>query len=145
MAEIRKIKTADLKRIIEITEKAFPDKWPQWYFESLLQEYPDDFYVSEINGEIMGYVLGLIKENKYGWIKAIAVHPDSQGKGLGTELMDFVTNRLKESGAKTIGLHARTNNEKGVSFYKNRGFRAVKTVEKYYSDGDSALLMEKSL
>ncbi len=126
-----------------ITKEAFPDSWPESYFKKLLEEYPNDFFVAEKDGKIVGYVLGYEKADKKGWIKAIAVIPEFQGQGIGTEMMAFITKKLEK--AENIGLHARTSNRKGVSFYQNMGFDIVKTIEGYYANGDSAYLMEKKL
>ncbi|MDD3399890.1 MAG: ribosomal protein S18-alanine N-acetyltransferase [Candidatus Paceibacterota bacterium] len=141
MIEIRKIQPTDLERVTEITKNAFPDSWPESYFKKLIEEYPNDFFVAKKDEKIVGYVLGYEKANGQGWIKAIAVSPESQGQGIGTEMMAFITKRLEK--AETIGLHARTSNRKGVSFYQNLGFDIVKTIEGYYANGDSAYLMEK--
>ena len=73
--------------VAEITKNSFPDIWPKSYFEKLHRQHPDTFFVAEKDNRIVGYVLGYLKSEKLGWIKAIAVDPDFQGQGIGTTMV----------------------------------------------------------
>ena len=145
MIKIRKIKPEELGEVFGITESCFPDRWPESYFKKLLQNYPHDFFVAEIENKIVGYVLGYLKPDGTGWIKAVAVKPDFQGQGIGTQIMDFIIARIKEAETGTVGLHSRKNNQKSTSFYQKMGFKIAETIPEYYPNGDAAYGMEKRL
>ena len=142
MIEIRKIKPIDLNDVLEITKICFPDSLPESYFKKLLLEYPE-FYIAKKNGQTAGYILGFMKTNTLGWIKTIAVSPKFQKQGIGNKMMNFIIDKLEKAGAEKIGLYVRENNQKGISFYLNLGFNEKEKIKKYYSNGDSAYLMEK--
>ncbi|MBI2042437.1 MAG: GNAT family N-acetyltransferase [Candidatus Nealsonbacteria bacterium] len=145
MLNIRKIRPADLASVMEINDRAFASQRPETYFQRLLRKYPEDFYVAEKDNEVVGYVLGHIKAEGLGWIKIIAVRHSHQGQGVGGAMMEFITDKLKAAGAQSIGLHARTGNQKGASFYQDIGFQIIETLPQYYSNGESAYRLEKKI
>ena len=139
--KIRNFLSKDLSRIIEIEKKSFAEPWPDSYLEKLSQKYPNDFVVVEIAEKVVGYALGKLKEDNTGSIKMLAIDPDYRRQGIGKELIDFLVNRLKENGVKEIFLKLRTNNDAANKFYSTLGFEMVKTIEKYFPNGDDAYLM----
>ncbi len=72
-------------------------------------------YVYENEGTIKGFIS--IHENN---IAAIFVSPTQQGKGIGSELIEFVKNKNKE-----LSLCVYKSNAKSISFYKKHGFQEV--------------------
>lgn len=57
------------------------------------------------------------KKDEFYILEAIAVAENYAGKGIGSELLSVVFNRLRELGAKDVILNA-----KDVRFFKNNGF-----------------------
>jgi len=139
--KIRNFLPKDLNRIIEIEKKSFAEPWPDSYLEKLSQKYPDDFVVVEVAEKVVGYALGKLKENGMGSIKMLAIDPDYRRQGIGKELVGFLINRLKENCVKEIFLKLRTSNNVANKFYATLGFEMVKTIEKYFPNGDDAYLM----
>lgn len=139
--KIRNFLAKDLKRIIEIEKKSFAEPWPDSYLEKLSQKYPNDFVVVEVAEKVVGYALGRLKEDGVGSIKMLAVDSDYRRQGIGKELIGFLINKLKESGAKEIFLKLRTSNSAANKFYATLGFETIKTIEKYFPNGDDAYLM----
>lgn len=56
------------------------------------------------------------------WIRALAVHPDFQGKGIGQRLLMQTLQYGAEHGAKRAFLHVDTANTAAVHIYANAGF-----------------------
>jgi predicted GNAT family N-acyltransferase len=63
-----------------------------------------------------------------GQIRSMAVRADLQGKGLGSQIIQYIEQRAKEKKLKYILLDSRIN---AVKFYENHGYRVI---------GDSYLL-----
>jgi GNAT superfamily N-acetyltransferase len=57
-----------------------------------------------------------------GWMGPLAVRPDLQGRGLGTEVVQAATNWLINSGARTIGLETMPRTVENIGFYGRLGF-----------------------
>ncbi|MDF2514040.1 MAG: family N-acetyltransferase [Herbinix sp.] len=52
----------------------------------------------------------------------IDIHPDFQGKGLGTQLVDALIKHLKDNGVPGLMLCVGSENEGGQKFYRKYGF-----------------------
>lgn len=70
-------------------------------------------YVYENSGRVSGFIS--MVEN---YIAAIFVLPESQGKGIGKQLIDFVKSQYGK-----LELSVYKENEASVAFYKKQGFR----------------------
>ncbi len=57
----------------------------------------------------------------------ICVHPEFQGKGIGTRIMEMLIDKVKDKGYVSIGLFAWEENPPNISFYEKFGFEKVKT------------------
>ena len=71
-----------------------------------------------------------------------AMHPDYRGRGKGSELINALITRARMEGMRYITLEVRQENVPSRKFYKGRGFIEVGTLERYYSDGGSAVRMD---
>ena len=78
-------------------------------------------YVAKQGDKIVGFASPRYdKEAKQQRLGALYVSPESQGKGLGKQLLDAAINALDRS--QDIYLHVVTYNEKAIGFYENNGF-----------------------
>lgn len=73
----------------------------------------------------------------------IAVKKEYQRQGLATKLMLAIKEMLHSSNRyRRVLLEVRYNNEEAVNLYRKVGFKEFAFREGYYSNGDSAYLME---
>lgn len=143
--QVRDTKPEDLKAISEIAQNSFKDPYPLRLLRHIHETDPEGFLVAEIKGEIVGYLIGLVRWGGMGHILAIAVEESHRREGVGSALMLNALNRLNESGANRVKLEVRVSNESAQKFYGKIGFEPVEVVPEYYSDGESAVSMEYSL
>lgn len=61
-----------------------------------------------------------INSNEEGQIRSMAVRSDMQGKGLGTEMIKYIEQKVKERNLRHITLDAREN---AVKFYEKNGYK----------------------
>lgn len=76
-------------------------------------------------------------------ILSIAVHPDYQELGIGTQLMKLGLNYLKEAGAKTVRLEVRPDNSAAIHLYEKLGFQAKGHTKD--SQGDWLIMLKEML
>lgn len=144
----------DLEEVIEINGEALPEHYPTFFFEELLERFPESFLVAK-KDVVVGYVMcrveyGLsflrrLSLTRKGHIVSIAVRKGDRKKGLGRALMEEAIKGLKGRGCKEVYLEVRVSNEPAVSLYEKLGFNKESVLEGYYRDGEAAYLMVKDL
>ncbi len=141
MVVVRPAKLFDMPEIVRIERASFREQYPRGVFLVFLENNPDTFLVAEYNGRIIGYVMAYLRPDLEGHIMSIAVDPAYRGNGIGSALLTEVIERLAARGAKWIGLEVRVSNQNAIKLYERFGFRRIKRVIGYYSDGEDAYYM----
>ena len=59
----------------------------------------------------------------------IGVHPDYQGHGIGTKIMQTLINKVKRKGYVSLGLFTLEQNSKNIPFYEKFGFKHSSGME----------------
>lgn len=153
LPSVRPFKKEDQAKIYEIEVASFNDPWPSSFFTYIYGKAPDLFLVAVEKGEILGYVLGELRETMFsgvsyssnmGHILNIAVKKERRNRGIGTLLIKEIENRFKGKGATQVTLEVRETNATARLFYKSRGFAEIGRVRAYYPDED-AIIMGKTL
>lgn len=150
---LRQFTEDDQARVLEIEVASFPDPWPPSFFNYIKGKAPGLFIVAEDGGEIVGYVIGELREimfsgvshrSKVGHILNIAVDEGWRKRGVGTLLMEEIEVRFGRMDASKVTLEVRESNSTARSFYQGRGFAEIGRVKAYYPDED-AIIMSKSI
>lgn len=142
---VREMEENDLPAVAAIEEASFPNPWP---LEALRHEMAQNpfcrSFVAEEQGTVAGYAyLWVIFEQ--GHLINIAVDPRFRGRGLGEALLERVLREAVGQGARTVHLEVREQNAPAITLYRKHGFEVLGRVDRYYSDGTAALMMEKVL
>jgi ribosomal-protein-alanine N-acetyltransferase len=142
---VRRFRPSDLQQIIPIEDAAFPvDAFPEAEFRRLSTAHPDEFFVAEISGALVGYVAGSVMGD-CGELESVAVDQRLRGRGIGTGLIGRLLDRFQHIGLRRCVLQVRTTNVLAIDLYKRLGFHIVRSLVAYYAEGGDALLMEKTL
>jgi len=107
------------KITVETLEERIKDMLQQQY--KCVGVYEDDTLVG---------ISGLWVLNKYYVGKHIEpdnvfIHPDYQGKGIGALLITWIEEYAKSIGCRAAELNCYVNNEGGVRFWLNAGFKLI--------------------
>ncbi|WP_141432243.1 GNAT family acetyltransferase [Bacillus sp. 03113] len=95
--------------------------------KKIVEREPDLFFVAEENHKIIGAVMGTY-DGRRGWVNHLAVHPEYQGKQLGTQIMKELEKRFKQIGCEKINLLIEMDNTKVQKFYEQLGFNQDELV-----------------
>ncbi len=144
MLLIRNFAPSDLNRVYEIERQSFKDPYHVMFLLNLYELYPDTFFVAELDGYVVGYVISR-RVNTSGHIIAIAVALEHRGKGIGTALMAAVMQKFREMNIRDVWLEVRASNIEARNFYKKLGFTERRIVPLYYADGESAIILKKEV
>lgn len=83
-----------------------------------------------LNEEVVGTITTR-KEGEVIWITAFAVHPDMQGKGIGTTILKYIKNYAAINGEKAVMLDVEMENERALSVYEKAGFIKSSQIDYY--------------
>ena len=89
-----------------------------------MQRDPDLFLLAEIDGRIVGSVMGGF-DGRRGMMYHMAVAKSFRHKGIGTTLMEALERRLKEKGCIRYYLLVAKDNTEVVDFYQERGWEIL--------------------
>ena len=139
---IRPVDRADLLAVVRIEHEYFSEPWPYDAFERLLAE--PAFLVAERDDAVVGFVVADVTPNAgrdIGHVKDLAVRPEARGAGVGRTLLRSALARLRAAGATVVKLEVRESNAAARSLYETEGFAPVRRAERYYRDGEDALVL----
>ena len=128
---IRTLKKDDLNAIVEIDEKVLGENRRNYWegkLELMNRKSSQVSLVVEMNGEVVGFILGDISGWEFGvpetigWIDTIGVDPGYQKRGLAKALTHELRKNLKALGVKTIYTLVSWNDWDLLQFFHAMGF-----------------------
>ncbi len=99
--------------------------------EKKLERDPDLFLVAEMEGSIVGSVLGGF-DGRRGMIYHFAVAASFRGRGVGSRLISEVEARLRAKGCLKCYLLVEQDNEDAARFYTRRGWREMTPANRIF-------------
>ncbi len=171
---IRSFERSDLPGILRIERESFElDAWPREVFLEYarapepgsaersrgpdgrrakpplrgLLEYagaPPLFLVATVSKRIAGYSIACLTRHG-GEIASLAVGSRYRQRGIATALLKAILRKLRRSGATTVWLMVRPQNEGAIRLYRKLGFVRTATVPNYYEDRSSGWQMRMNL
>jgi len=99
-----------------------------------LAHHIDRYYVVEVDGTIMGCGgFNRTADSKRGVLSWDIIHPDAQGKGIGSALAKFRIAEMRKLGVAEIGVRT---TQLVYPFYEKMGFKLKAPVVKdYWAEG----------
>ena len=129
--KVRIMVDSDLPRLNEIDRLIQGEDrvttWP-YSLETYRTIYnPNLTLVCEVDGEVMGFLVGYIltpptRSKRVGWIEMLGVHPESQNKGVGRQLVEKFHEECRRNDA-VVNCLVRLNDETLAKFYASLGFK----------------------
>jgi len=122
--EIRAVRSSDIAALVDLALLAwrpvyasfrdilgpdiYPAIWPDWKANKrrgiarlVAEDSGINAFVAVSDGAVVGFIsYRLDVESRTGTVQYLAVHPNHQRKGVGTELNRFALDRMKESGMR---------------------------------------------
>lgn len=155
--QIRPFNANDIHDIVELSLLAWEPVFTSW--EKILGSdlypiaiYPDwrksqketvekvchdekiNTWVAEVDGKAVGFVAYELNDtNKVGEVQMLAVHPEFQNHGMGTELNTFALKKLKEGGMKlaVVGTGGDEGHAPARRSYEKAGYTGLPLMRYY--------------
>ena len=133
---IRRMTETDLDKIKDIDRALVgPERalsWPLrveahwWVYRPMLN------FVAEVDGEVVGFLLGDIRGAEYGtdisgWIDMIGVAPEHQHRGIGQRLVETFCEECQKNEVK-VRVIIRDDDRRLIRFWTSVGFQKGKLV-----------------
>jgi ribosomal-protein-alanine N-acetyltransferase len=142
---IRRLRLADLDRILEIERASFGDEaYDRNLFAEFFRRCRELFLVVERDRNILGYMIACIR-GEQAELVSVAVDPAARSRGAASALMQSALRRLRRRGIARIVLMVRVTNDQARAFYERYGFETVRRAPRYYEDGEDGWRMAKNL
>ncbi len=145
----------DVDDIISLNLETLPEHYSNSFFIELLIDSPETFLVAEHDKTIIGYImcrieygfssLKKIKLSRKGHIVSFAVKKEYRNQTVGKTLVKQALIGMKSKKCSEAYLEVRVNNLAAINLYQSIDFTITTTLEKYYRDGQNALLMSKDI
>jgi ribosomal-protein-alanine N-acetyltransferase len=133
----------DLGALRRLEQICFPkDAWPLLDLVSVLSFRGVVRLKAVSDHQMVGFIAGDIRRSEgVAWIATIGVLPEYRGRGIGSMLLRACETHIPLS---RIRLCVRPTNDVAIRLYEKHGYNKVGEWTKYYEDGESALVMEKT-
>lgn len=92
------------------------------------------FLVAELNGEVVGFIVGEARAWEFGsplcgWVFAVEVNPRTRTMGIAQRLFRDICQRLKQAGVTTVRTMVDIDDKVTLSFYRSQGMRTGRNIE----------------
>lgn len=137
---LRPVVKDDLRALIKIESAVSPFPWSARQFNDSIKNHQGVVLVRR--RRVVGYLF-FYRVLDQAELVNIAVAPQFQGQGLGSELLQYCLNQLRRHTAR-LHLEVRASNFPAIALYLRTGFKQVGERRNYYRDGnisEDALLM----
>lgn len=100
---------------------------PKQDIQLKLQVQPDLFLVGLVDAQVVAAVMAGYEGHR-GWLNYLAVAPAYQRQGIGRQMVEAATAKLKAIDCPKINLQIRTSNPTAIEFYRRLGFQIDQVV-----------------
>lgn len=152
---VRPVQYEDLPKIIAINECTLPENYPTYFYEQILEKYPESFMAAELTnekGKLVSYIMWRVERGissfgiqlvKKGHLVSLAVLDGYRRNGAATEILkQSIKKVLEYSNTNEFVLEVRVSNEGAIDLYqKTFNFKKSRVIERYYRDGEDAYYM----
>ena len=144
---VRQAVIDDIDELYRIEEAGFEhDRFDKKQFRHLITKANATVLVLIHNIKICGYSIMLWRKNsKRARLYSIVIDPQAHGKGLGGQLLRASEELASSLGCEEISLEVRVDNKPAIHVYERHGYREIKPLIGYYSDGANGMHMLKLL
>ena len=147
MITIRNFQDSDYPVLCELDAPMFSGMGGAILFRHIQELFGDLFLVAEMDGDIIGYILGGVhlEDAARGKLIRIGVCPGHQRKECGTQLTAELFSRMKSRGVTSVHVTVALENSAARSFYAKIGFVQKEIRENYFYPDIPRLVLEKTL
>lgn len=138
-ARIRRAAVADLPAIVKLDGATSGRSKPEYWREKLAQ-FSDThaekrvFLVAELEGQVVGFITGEIRDFEFGadprgWVFALSVDPGMRVNNIGTRLFDEICEIFRRAGVDKVSTLIERDSELVLAFFRSQGMIFGRYIE----------------
>ena len=145
----------DLGAVVHINATCLPENYNDSFFIGIRQKFSKTFLVATVAEKVVGYIMcrveigfsdwKKIKIRKKGHVISIAVLSEYREQGIASALLSEALRNISEYNVDECYLEVRVSNNSAIDLYKRLDFQIIRTVHRYYLNGEDAYVMSKAL
>lgn len=131
LMRLRKMRKADLARVLEIEAKNYAFPWSEEIFKDCFSVLSYSCWVCEdTEKNVVAYAVLSVAVGE-AHILNISVDPATQGLGVGRKMMEHLIECARKN-AQTLFLEVRPSNTRAQALYESLGFNEIGIRKNYY-------------
>lgn len=138
----------DLDRLYDIETECFKEEaFTKAQIAELLRDYNSIGLVARVDGQIVGFVIGMIYVDGralQGHICTIEVLPNFRRQGIGEKLLQEIEEIFRQKMVKASALEVREDNVPAIELYRKLGYDKIGRLKNYYGSAHG-LYLRKTL
>ena len=144
--QIRAITRSDYHYLVSVLDRWWGGPGGQRIDPLFFYELGDDALVAERDGEVIGFLLGLVTPRgpRLGYVHLVGIHPDHRRRGVGRELYERFAERCRRAGATKLKALGAKGHEGSIRFHEAVGFHAREAPD-YAGPGRTRIVFERDL
>jgi ribosomal-protein-alanine N-acetyltransferase len=133
--QIRWLIRRDMPAVLGIEQRSFEFAWTEEHFLEYLRQRNCIGMVAECNQQILGFMIYELHKSKLR-ILNFAVDPEMRRRGVGTQMVQRLVDKLAQQRREEIELEVRETNLAAQLFFRQHHFRATEVLREHYEDTD---------
>ena len=133
-----------LDKLYEIEMECFErEAFTKQQIAHLLTDYDSVSLVAKVNGEIIGFIIGMVyleRNSLIGHILTIDISPIHRRKGTAQKLLQEIEKIFTEKGVKACRLEVKEDNIAALRLYQKFGYKKVAKLKNYYGNAHGIYL-----
>lgn len=151
---VRSCTLTEIQKVMAINEATLPENYPIFFYEQILERYPDSFnlaYLLDDPDVIVGYIMWRVERGpssfglkyvKKGHLVSLAVLQQYRRQGVASALLKHSMSAVQQFNISEYVLEVRVSNTGAVRLYEDtHGYEKIRIVDHYYKDGEDAFYM----
>lgn len=151
---LRPCHTSDIQTVMDINESTLPENYPLFFYEQILERYPDSFLLAYLKDQPaikVGYIMWRIERGpssfgldyvKKGHLVSLAVLPEYRRMGVASLLLSESMKLIEKYNISEYVLEVRVSNAGAIRLYEEaHQYEKIRVIGHYYRDGEDAFYM----
>jgi ribosomal-protein-alanine N-acetyltransferase len=137
------VKKTNIPFVAELYKQEIGSNWSEADLLAFRSEPVNDLYEIRFKDRCVGFVMATTIKPESNLVNIVVEKP-LQNLGIGQQALEIFIKKLKRSKVTMLHLEVRQHSP-AVRFYLRQGFVPTGQRKGYYSDGETAILMTKTI
>jgi ribosomal-protein-alanine N-acetyltransferase len=145
MILIREFSPTDIASVREVAKYSLGESYPPSLYLTIHNLWPSGFLVAREDGKVVAFLAAIVSGPRAARVLMLAVLPQHRRRSFGRLLMREFYSRCIAKSLDSVTLEVRKSNRNAIAFYGREGFTRIGELNNFYSNGEDAYQLMKTL